>query len=267
MVERVPGMPQEKSSLKTPAAGSDIGLGLTIIIPTLNEAVGIGRLLELLLRSYPAARVIVADDQSSDGTQDIVNRIAHSTEFAADQDNRSLSGSRAYLLERKDAQVRGLTASVIDALRVCSTEHFVVMDGDFQHPPEPIAQALAMLQQGDELVICSRLPIGRSMTLARILFSYAATLAARAFLVFRGLHVRDPLSGFFAGKTDYIRRQIEKNIDRYEPAGYKVLFDILRVLPPDAAIEELPYEFCPRSSGSSKLGLRHVFCFFRSFLR
>jgi glycosyltransferase involved in cell wall biosynthesis len=45
---------------------------LSVVVPTLNEAAGIGALLESLHRqTYPITEIIVADGGSTDGTRDI----------------------------------------------------------------------------------------------------------------------------------------------------------------------------------------------------
>ncbi len=49
---------------------------LTVILPTLNEAGNLESLIEGLGRELPGCQVIVVDDNSSDGTPDLVRTLA-----------------------------------------------------------------------------------------------------------------------------------------------------------------------------------------------
>lgn len=261
----------------------DVFSELTIIIPTWNEAANIGLLLEQLYQLYPGAYIMVADDCSTDGTQEIVRRAATENQH-----------QRTLLLERGGHLVKGLTASVLDAVRVSQTRYFVVIDGDFQHPPQKIAAVHTELCAGYPLVIGTRVSIDEKWPWQRKLASSYATRLAQGVLRFRGIQATDPLSGFFGGSVAFTRVLIERYPRCFEDRGYKVLFDLLKLLPTaiennsdmirsslglsscalpghalgpiETIIKEVPYSFGKRNNGSSKFGFRHAWCFFRSFL-
>lgn len=234
---------------------------LTIIIPTWNEAANIGLLLDQLYQLYPGVRIIVADDCSTDGTQEWVRRSA-----AANQHSQTI------LLERTGNVVKGLTASVLDAVRATQTPYFVVIDGDFQHPPQKIGAVYAELCAGYPLVIGTRISIDEKWPWQRKLASSYATRLAQGVLRLRGMRATDPLSGFFGGSVPFTKVLLERYPKCFEDQGYKVLFDLLKLLPTavkdeKVMIKEVPYSFAKRNDGSSKFGLRHAWCFIRSFLR
>ena len=112
---------------------------LTVILPTYNEGGNIQSMLESLDSLYPGLSVIVADDNSIDGTRETV------LEFAADH-------QRITLLDR-DPSDRGLTASIMDGIANTKTRFFVVMDADFQHPPESVGDLYARLVGGSDMVV------------------------------------------------------------------------------------------------------------------
>ena len=225
----------------------------TVILPTLNEARNIAEVIGRLLNLYPGITIIVADDGSTDGTRELVASLA-----------KARPGIR--LLDRSGAGVHGLTASVLDAVAVADAEFIVVMDADMQHPPEKVAELLGALRGSDIAVGC-RMKVSR-WALRRKAMSMAADLLGRAVLRARGApECADILSGFFAVRRELFAAAARRNYRRFELAGYKVLFDLLKCLPPSVRIEDVPYEFGMRRGGSSKIGTRHVLAFLRSLLR
>jgi dolichol-phosphate mannosyltransferase len=94
---------------------------LTVILPTLNEAGNIKPLVESLQNVLPGSFVLVVDDNSSDGTPDVVKEV-------------SLKYSRVDLIERKVNPC--LTESIMAGVRKAETEYVAWMDADFSHPPE-----------------------------------------------------------------------------------------------------------------------------------
>ncbi|MCB0358678.1 MAG: glycosyltransferase [Bdellovibrionales bacterium] len=231
---------------------------LTVIIPTLNEVQTIGSLIRHLRRELPGAQLLVADDESRDGTPDVVRRLMEE-DRAAD--------SRLQLLQRSGPVERGIAASVIDAVRRCSTAYFVVIDADFQHPPEVIPQIFERLVGGCDVVIGSRSTPTADRTGVRKLLTAVGTRLARTRLRARGLHVFDPLSGFFGARCDVFLAAVRRAGSGIEHRGYKILFDTLKWLPSGTVVDSVPFEFASRRDGQSKLRARHALYFLRALVR
>jgi dolichol-phosphate mannosyltransferase len=227
---------------------------LTIIIPTFNEATNIGVLVKRLLELYPEVGILVVDDASSDGTQQVVSEIAQ-------------SHKQVELFERQNVADRGITASVLDALERVTTTYFLVMDGDLQHPPEVVERFIARFNEGAQIVSGARLPYHEDRPLHRTLITWFATVAAKIYLLCRGITIADPMSGFFGGETELVRNTCRQHRKRFEPRGYKVLFDLLRVIDPTVTIDQVFYRFGVRPGGNSKLRAMHVVYYLRSLLR
>lgn len=227
---------------------------LTVIIPTLNEEKSIGYLLNELTRRFPRIHIIVSDDGSTDSTPQEVEKIANQNDFVS-------------LLDRKGSPVVGLTASVLDALFAVQTQFFAVMDGDLQHPIGVIPQLFDKLICGASLVSGTRDTIDINQPRSRVFATQFFTAIALINLRSRGIRVTDPLSGLFAGNTEVIRALVRNNPSKFELKGYKIFFDLLRLLPSGTKIEEISYSFLCRNSGSSKAGVKHALRFLRSLIR
>jgi dolichol-phosphate mannosyltransferase len=224
---------------------------LTVIIPTLNERSNIGRIIPHLLSMHPKLNIIIADDGSTDGTQDIVREW-------------NVQNPQVILLDRKKESIKGLTISLVDALKITKTDYFFVIDCDFQHPPDRIAEGLRLLSEGFPVVIGTRSKV-EGWSFSRKIISWGATTLGKVSLwIRRRPRPKDIMSGFFGGKTNFFQELIEKNPKTISPKGYKLLFDMLKVMPHKTPIGEFFYTFKSREAGESKIGIKQIFVYFRS---
>lgn len=177
------------------------------------------------------SEIIVVDDDSRDGTEEAIARLAETYPVR--------------LITR--TTMRDLSLAALDGLRAARGERLVVMDADLSHPPEAIPQLLAGLDD-HEMVIGSRyVPGGQTQNWGghRKLNSYVAT--ALALPLARG--VRDPMAGFFA-----MRRAVLERARDLRPVGYKIGLELICRGGPSVA--EVPITFPDRAHGQSKLNLR-----------
>ncbi len=234
--------------------GSRLGSGkysdITVILPTLNEEKNIGELVLEIKKGYPQVFVLVADDGSRDNTLENAKK------------------ARAEILDRKNEEVKGITASVLDALALVDTEYFVVMDSDFQHPPEKIGEILSELEKGKDLVIGWRERVPNWGLHRRIISLGADFLGKMRLTLFGNPVPRDIMSGFFGGRTEFVKASVRKNPKRFVGKGYKVLFDLIKGMKKgEVKIAEVPYVFGLRERGASKIGIRHILFYLESVFR
>lgn len=219
---------------------------LTIIIPTLNEEANIGRLCDEIVKLLPGINILVVDDGSTDTTQEIVKE----------------KNDQVKLLDRKNDPVHGLTISIVDGIKSCITPNFMVIDGDFQHPPESLIDAYDCFQRNGDIVIGYRVKV-EDWAFTRKLMSFTAqVLAYFSLLLRRRQRPKDIMSGFFGGKVEIVTPLLES--DKLALKGYKLLFDILKILPREAKIEQFGYVFKSREFGDSKIGKTQIWEFFKS---
>jgi dolichol-phosphate mannosyltransferase len=211
----------------------------TIILPTLNEGATIVKMMTTLTDLYPSSRIIVVDDSSTDGTGEKVRRF-------------SSSNPQVTLVERC-GQEKGLNASILDGIMKSTTEFFVVLDADFQHPPESVADIMTSLLEGNDIVIGVRRN-RESLSMGRRLSSMGAHGLANTYLWWNGQpRTNDTMSGFFGSRTELCQNIIDDNSNEFESQGFKALFDLLKFSPKDIKVGEVPFEFGERVGGESKL--------------
>jgi dolichol-phosphate mannosyltransferase len=223
----------------------------TVIIPTLNEYNNIGVMISHLLSVHPQISIIVSDDGSTDGTADVVMEW-------------NSKNPKVVFLDRKEELVKGLTISLVDALNITKTKYFFVIDCDFQHPPDKISEGIQLLAEGNQIVIGTRSSV-EGWGFSRKVISWGAkTLGKISLLIRRKPHPKDIVSGFFGGEVDFARNLIKDNPKTISPKGYKLLFDLLKVMPRKTPIGEFYYVFNVRERGESKISSKHIMVYFRS---
>jgi len=160
---------------------------LALVIPTLREAANLGVLLCRVRRELEAVdiawEVIVVDDDSRDGTEEMVASIAR-------------EDPRVRLLVRRCE--RGLSGAVLHGWKHTDAGILGAMDGDGQHPPELLLELLASIRRGHSAAIGSRYATGGRdgwNPFRRVVSKTAISVAGP--LQSMRLGVRDPLSGFF----------------------------------------------------------------------
>jgi len=213
--------------------GSATAFSVSIIVPTYKEVESLplllGRLDELRTRLRLDCEVLIMDDDSRDGTTELIA-------------SKALPWVRL-VVRTTD---RGLSPAVVDGLKLARKEYLVVMDADLSHPPERIPDMIQALQKGNEFVIGSRYVPGASTGedwgVLRWINSKVATLMARPFT-----RVADPMSGFFAFRRSLLERAVSLN-----PIGYKIGLELLVKCGVTKAAE-VPIHFAQRQKGESKL--------------
>jgi len=211
---------------------------LALVVPTLHEALNIEAVLERIRRSLDALGIdyelIVVDDDSRDGTDVIVKRIA-----AQDR--------RVRLLVRTGE--RGLSGAISYGWQNSSADVLGVIDADLQHPPEVLPDLWRGMDSHD-LAIASRYAAPGGMKdwnpVRRLLSRISTKLAVPVQK--KSIRVRDPLSGFFL-----VRRSCLDGLV-VQPHGFKILLEIL-VRGNVRSVAEVPFVFGERARGNSKAGL------------
>lgn len=209
-------------------------------IPTFNESANIGRLIEQIRRYVPDMGIIVADDDSPDGTWQIVESI-------------SKRDPGVFLLRRTENKGRGSAGAEAFQLALEKQADVVIeMDADFSHDPKHMPAFLEKIREYD-LVIGSRaVPDGQDLrdSPPRKWLTALSSFYARSVL---GLPVKDCNSGFRCFRREVLEAIDVKSIRSIGPSiVQEVLYKaVLRGF----SIVEIPITFAEREAGESNLNV------------
>jgi dolichol-phosphate mannosyltransferase len=207
---------------------------VSIVVPTRNEAENIEVLVaQIVAAAFPFREILFVDDDSSDGTREVI---------------RSLAANHPIRLMEQDREEPGLAAAVMLGARAANGELLLVMDADLSHPPNRINDLLdPLMTDTADLVIGSRYVAGGSTPgwpLWRRLLSRTGSALAYPLT---GVH--DSTCGFFA-----IARS--RLLEIAPPAiGFKIVFETIVRGGSTLRIREIPVEFRDRTRGQSKMSL------------
>jgi len=218
-------------------------LKVLIVIPTYNERENILRIIPEILAQDPRISILVVDDNSPDGTGDVVEKM-------------SKTDTRVLLLRR--AAKLGLGSAYREGFRIAllkGASHIIEMDADFSHDPKSIPSLLKESESYD-LVIGSRYKTGVSVVnwpIRRLLLSYCATIYTRTVT---GLKVSDCTSGFKCFRREVLETI---NLDKVCSDGYSFQIEMnFLCMEKGFRIGEVPIIFIDRHAGTSKMSKKIV---------
>ena len=216
---------------------TDLGR-ILVIIPTYNEAENIEPIVARIRSSVPEAHVLIADDNSPDGTGDLADKLA------ANDDH-------VQVLHRKGKE--GLGAAYIAGFHWGLDNGYGVLvehDADGSHQPEQLHRLLEALRDAD-LVLGSRYVKGgavQNWPKSREILSRGGNIYTRLAL---GVPLQDATGGYRA-----FRRETLEGIglDQVASAGYCFQVDLAwRAIKAGFRVVEVPITFVERERGESKM--------------
>ena len=215
-----------------------------ICIPTYNERDNIERLIGKLLALPQGVSILVIDDNSPDGTGEIVDAIVEREE-------------RVHVIHRPGkmglggAYIRGFQW----ALAETDTKYVFEMDADFSHDPAAIPEFFDRIQDAD-LVIGSRYCNGITVMnwpLSRLILSVGANIYSR---VITGLPLHDATGGFKCFRREVLEAL---PLDSIHSDGYSFQIELnFHTWKRGFRIIEMPITFTDRLVGQSKMSKRII---------
>ncbi len=214
-----------------------------VIIPTYNEKENIARIIEAVVGQDYAFDILVVDDNSPDGTGQIVAQM------------QSKLPDRLHLLERSEKL--GLGTAYIAGFRKClgmGYEYIFEMDADFSHQPSDLIRLLnACVHEGANVSVGSRYVKGgkvENWPFGRVLISYFASIYVQLVLWVR---LKDATAGFVC----YHRSVLETlNLDAVEFVGYAFQIQMkYAAVRNKFKLIEVPITFRDRTRGQSKMSM------------
>ena len=210
-----------------------------IVIPTFNEKENINPLLERIFSLDIVLDVLILDDNSPDGTKDVV------------LENKKKYKNRLNLIVREKKQ--GLGKAYIEGFKWALEKQYkkiIQMDADLSHPPEKLINIVNQLDYYD-YVIGSRYINGirvLNWPLNRIILSIGASWYVK--LITR-LPVNDPTAGFVGYKRSSL---LSLNLNEIMFVGYAFQIEMkFKLWKLGYKFKEIPITFKNRINGESKM--------------
>ena len=215
-----------------------------VVLPTYDEAENILPLSEQVLAADPSLEVVVVDDNSPDGTGDLVA-------------DRQKSEPRLHLIRREGKL--GLGTAYLAGFRFGLEHGFdqvLTMDADFSHHPRYLPQMLEAMDHYDVVIGSRYVPGGGidNWPIHRRALSAFANFYARFLL---RLPVRDCTAGFRC-----YRAEVLQTVDPFEirSSGYSFLEEMaFRVCRCGFSVGEIPIVFENRRAGDSKIDSKEIY--------
>ncbi|HEV8677419.1 MAG TPA: polyprenol monophosphomannose synthase [Candidatus Paceibacterota bacterium] len=212
---------------------------IVILIPTYNEAQNIAPLIARVRGVRPEISILVVDDNSPDGTAQVVRGL-----MASDPHLSLLSR------EGKEGLGKAYLCAFSEVLRDPSISWIQMMDADFSHDPNYLPDMFAKTDSAD-LVLGSRYVSGGGTvgwTWWRRVLSRGANLYCR---VITGMPINDATSGYILMRTDMMRGAHLEDIRAH---GHAFMMELKhRLWKAGARIAEIPVLLEDRQHGSSKI--------------
>ncbi|NOX47448.1 MAG: polyprenol monophosphomannose synthase [Chlorobi bacterium] len=212
-----------------------------VIIPTFNEKENIEKIIRKVFSLPKEFHVLIVEDNSPDGTADIVKRLMK--EFP----------DKLFIHERKGKLGLG-TAYIAGFKWALERDYKYVneMDADFSHNPDDLLRLYdALAKDGNDVSIGSRYIKGVNVVnwpMSRILMSYFASVYVR---MITGMKVQDTTAGFVC----YRREVLESfDLDKIKFIGYAFQIEMkFTAWKMGYKIKEVDVVFTDRTEGTSKM--------------
>ena len=216
------------------------GIGrVLVIIPTYNEAENIRLITERVRRAVPSVDILVADDNSPDGTGGIADELA-------------ASDNHIFVLHR--AGKEGLGAAYVAGFGWAKDKGYdvvVEMDADGSHAPEELTKLLDALREGADAVLGTRYVPGGSVhnwPVHRLLLSRGGNIYIRMAL---GMPFKDATGGYRAYKMAVLDKI---DVATVASQGYSFQVELAwRAYRHGFRVVEVPITFTERERGASKM--------------
>ena len=210
----------------------------SIVIPVYNESKNLPLLISQIYKVLKnhTFELIIIDDNSSDGTFEVLNKIKK-------------KNFRFFIRKKR----RDLSRSCVLGFDKSKYKNILVMDGDLQHQPKDIKKLLKIFQlKKAHIVIGSR----ELFTMKKHNLSFMRLSASRILIfivnILLGNKTSDPMSGFFIFKKEIFIRNKYKLFNK----GYKILMDLMYLDEKYQKIYDVKINFANRKKGESKMNMK-----------
>ena len=213
-----------------------------VVIPTFNEAGQITSAIDDVLIEQPTVSILVVDDNSPDGTSQVVAELARLE-------------PRVSLLRRQAKQ--GLGRAYLAGFEWGFSQNFeliVEMDADGSHRASDLTSLLHAANTAD-LVIGSRWVAGGEVLNWPAVRRFVSKFGNSYARIMLGTKIYDMTSGFRVYRASFLKELISTPVSSH---GYSFQVELAYRAFQDGAVTERPITFVERVNGKSKMTLAIV---------
>lgn len=211
-----------------------------VIIPTYNEKANIAEMIRKVLGLGSTYHLLIVDDNSPDGTADVV------------EESRAQWPQNLHMIRRP--QKGGLGKAYLAGFAWAldgQYDYVIEMDADFSHNPADLPRLIRACEEGADVAIGSRYTRHgkvENWPQGRILLSRGASWYVRCIT---WLPVRDPTAGFVCYRMDVLRKI---DLGKIKSIGYAFQIEMkFAAWKSGFTIREIPITFKDREKGVSKM--------------
>ncbi len=218
---------------------------ILVIIPTYNEKDNILKVLQQITDlNIKGLEILVIDDNSPDGTGNLVNQYAR-------------QNNHIHLIQREGKM--GLGTAYITGFRFALERDYdfiFEMDADLSHDPKEIPNFLKAAEDAD-LVIGSRYLTGVNVINWPLFRLFISVMASKYTRLITGMPIHDCTSGYKC----FRRRVLEAiPLDQVKSNGYSFQIEMnFKVWKRGFKIKEIPIIFYDRTVGLSKMSRKIMY--------
>lgn len=213
-----------------------------VVIPTYNEAQTVGKTLQKLFLAHPEVDVVVVDDNSPDGTGEVVRELT------------KIYPKLHFLSRAKKAGLGSAYLAGFDFGLDREFELIVEMDADGSHRAEDLRLLLSDIRDAD-LVIGSRWIAGGKVENWPNLRKAISRIGNRYAMLALNTSIRDMTSGYRVYRSEFLGKLIQPAVSSH---GYAFQIELAFRAFKTGRVVEVPITFVEREQGKSKMTLAIV---------
>ncbi|KAM0720791.1 hypothetical protein Q7P37_003076 [Cladosporium fusiforme] len=215
----------------------------SVLLPTYNERRNLPIIVWLLEQTFKAENldweVIIVDDGSPDGTQDVAKQLI------------SAIGPKNVKLYPRAGKL-GLGTAYVHGLQYATGNYVIIMDADFSHHPKFLPQMIALQKEGNYDIVTGTRYAGDGGVFG---WDLKRKLVSRGANLFADTVLQPGVSDLTGSFRLYKKEVLQEVIHRTESKGYTFQMEMMvRAKGMGFNVAEVPITFVDRLYGESKLG-------------
>ncbi|KAK9836775.1 hypothetical protein WJX74_007773 [Apatococcus lobatus] len=228
----------------------------SVLLPTYNERENIALVVWLLIKSFETSKldfeIVIVDDNSPDGTQEVVQRLQQSY------------GHQRIILSPRAGKL-GLGSAYVHGLKSATGDFVIIMDADLSHHPRYIPAFIRKQQEGNFDIVSGTRYAREGGVYG---WDFKRKLTSRGANILASTLLQPGVSDLTGSFRLYRKHILDDLMPTCHSKGYAFQMEIMvKACQKGHTIGEVPIVFVDRLYGQSKLGGAEIKMFAIGLLR